>query len=169
MYKTVNIEQSKFINLYRILSIVLIGVFPFIAHVTKLPLYYLEPMRIMIIIFFIRGYMKDAFVFSILYPIISFLISGHPMIYKMPLVMIDLFLNILIFYIITRKDINKYISFIVSVVISKILYYVLKYMIFTVILAKSQGLIETNIFIQGINILGILVIIKFASKKETDA
>ena len=169
MYKTVNIEQSKFINLYRILSIVLIGVFPFIAHVTKLPLYYLEPMRIMIIIFFIRGYMKDAFVFSILYPIISFLISGHPMIYKMPLVMIDLFLNILIFYILTRKDINIYISFIVSVVISKILYYILKYMIFTVILAKSQGLIETNILIQGINILGILIIIKFASKKETDA
>jgi hypothetical protein len=169
MYKTVNIEQSKFINVYRILSIILIGFFPIIAHVTKLPLYYLEPMRIMIVIFFIRGYMKDAFMFSILYPIISFFISGHPMIYKMPLVMIDLFLNILIFYILTRKDINIYISFIVSVVISKILYYVLKYMIFTVILAKLQGLIETNVLIQGINILGILILIKFANKKATDA
>lgn len=166
MEKSLTSNINKKYYYYRVFSVVLIGVIPIISHTFSLPLYYIEPMRILVILFFIKGYFKDAVILSFVYPLFSFIITGHPIIFKAPLVGLDLFLNVFLFYVFLKKDFNKYFSFIFSIISSKTIYYILKFIIYKAILNNSESIIETNIIIQATNILLLLFLLKFFNKKN---
>jgi hypothetical protein len=132
---------------------------PVISHMTGFPFYVFEPMRLLILSYLIFKGSKNAYFLSLSLPLFSFIFSGHPVLFKMPLVALDLFLNVFFFTLLYKKRFNLYLSVGLSVILSKTVYYSLKYL-FVSLGLLANGLFETGIFFQGLN-LSILLIIAF--------
>jgi hypothetical protein len=144
--------------IFNIVSITIVLLTPTISHIIMFPVYIFEPMRLIILssIIYNNNKNKNAYFLAILLPLFSFVIAGHPSIYKLPLVSIDLLVNITIFNILIGKRLNLYLSLFLSILISKAIYYFLK-SIFIHFGLLANGLIETNIIFQVINVLLVLI------------
>ncbi len=143
------IKQSNNITtiLIDLSALAFIYLTPTISHVINLPVYFIEPMRLMIVLALVHTNKNNAYLLALTLPIFSFLISAHPVFPKMLLISFELFLNVFLFYLFSKK--MKYIlpAIFTSIIISKVVYYLIKYgMIhFTII---HSGLISTPILIQ---------------------
>ncbi len=162
-----NISYQK--NLFKtiifdIISITFVVFIPVVSHLSGFPFYVFEPMRILIIPYFLLTRSKNAYFLAIALPLISFLIVGHPVFFKFPLVAIDLFVNIIFLNTLINKQINKYICLLISILLSKLVYYLFKYIFINLDVLKGN-LVDTNIVYQIANMF-ILIIVIFAFKKK---
>jgi hypothetical protein len=124
---------------------------PTLSHLTGFPFYVFEPMRLLVISYLLFTRSKNSYFLAISLPLFSFLVAGHPVLFKMPLVAIDLLLNVAIFNFLSRKWMNIYFSVIFSVLLSKIVYYLLK-STFISLGFLGSGLFETSIYYQLFNV-----------------
>ena len=120
---------------------------PTLSHVTSIPFYMLEPMRVAIVFCIIYTNRKNSLIIALTLPIFSFIISAHPVFYKSLLVALELFINISLFYEISKRLKNIFIVMVISIMSAKIFYYLAKY-IFLNISLISGDLIATSIWIQ---------------------
>ncbi len=155
MYNIINLTIVK--NNYKslildFLALSFIYFAPALSHLTALPIYFLEPMRIMVIIAIAHTSKKNAYLLALSLPIFSFLISAHPSIIKTSLITSELLLNVMLFYILSDKLKNIFTSTMLSILISKIFYYAVKFIFISLLLMNTE-MFSTPLYIQGVTIL----------------
>ena len=120
---------------------------PTISHLLSLPVYLIEPMRLMLVIALVHTSKKNAYLLALTLPLFSFLVSAHPALPKMILISFELALNVFLFFQLSKKIKNIFPVILLSIVISKLVYYVIKFGMIELTILNS-GLISTPILIQ---------------------
>ncbi len=89
-----------------LLALAFIYFTPAISHLFSFPVYFLEPMRIMLILAIVHTSKKNAYILAFTLPLFSFLISSHPSPIKTCLISGELLLNVwlYIFLVIITKN-----------------------------------------------------------------
>lgn len=119
---------------------------PTISHLLNVPLYLVEPMRIMLILAIAHTNKKNAYLIALTLPVFSFLISAHPNIFKVLLITAELILNVWLFYELSKKT-NQFVAMLSSILLSKIFYYLLKFGLISFAVLQT-GLFSTPIYLQ---------------------
>jgi hypothetical protein len=155
--------KSSVIYLSAIIFIVFV---PAISHLVALPIYYFEPMRIMLIIALVHTTKKNAYLLALTLPLFSFLVSAHPSLLKTLLITSELLLNVFLFFVFSEKMKNNFWAMLTSLFISKILYYLVKFMLLSTMVLEGN-LVSTPLYIQGTMILLFSSYVFFLAKKTS--
>lgn len=148
-----------------ILALSFIYFTPAISHLFNFPIYYLDPMRIMLILSLAHTSRKNSYIIALSLPLFSFIISSHPSIAKTFLISAELSLNIWLFYFISKKIRNEFVSILGSIVASKLVYYFLKIIFIQINLIDGE-LITTPIYIQVLTTIAFSTYIYFLLSKK---
>lgn len=137
---------------------------PTISHLISLPVYLIEPMRLMLILALVHTTKMNAYILALTMPMFSFLISSHPEFPKMILIAVELSLNVFLFYVLVKKIKYLFPAILFSILISKTIYYILKFILIRMTFINSD-LISTPILIQlATTLLFSLYLFKFYKK-----
>jgi hypothetical protein len=101
---------------------------PALAHVTPFPLYYLDPMRLLLMAgYLVSRHGGNAALLALTIPLFSSWVTGHPPFAKAVLIGIELMVNITLLHAAIRRF-RIPVVFLVfgSIVISKLIYYAAK-------------------------------------------
>ncbi|HSV88968.1 MAG TPA: hypothetical protein VLH61_10035 [Bacteroidales bacterium] len=121
--------------------------FPAITHMLGIRLWWIEPMRLMLVLAMVHTHRKNAFILALTLPLFSFLISAHPVLVKSLLITIELVINVFLFYILVKR-IHVLPAIFMSIWLSKIFYYGLKYIAMSTLLLHEDRLIGTPLMLQ---------------------
>lgn len=138
--------------LFDIAALAFIYFVPAISHLLSLPVYLIEPMRLMLILALVHTTKQNAYIIALSLPLFSFLISAHPVLPKMVLISFELVLNVFLFFALLKKFNNTFLAVLLSIITSKLIYYLLKFALIKLTIIDS-GLISTPIVIQVIMVL----------------
>ena len=120
---------------------------PTFSHLLSLPIYFIEPMRLMLVLSLVHTSKKNAYLLALTLPLFSFLISSHPVFAKMILISFELSLNVFLFYLFKDALRRVFPAIFLSIIASKVVYYGIKYVLISSAILSS-GLISTPIIIQ---------------------
>ena len=134
--------------IFDILALTFIYFVPTISHMLSFPLYLVEPMRIALILALVHTTKRNAYIIAITLPLFSFLVSAHPVFYKMMLISGELVINVWLFYFILSITKSAFLSIISSILLSKAVYYLAKIVAVGLILKTGESIISTPIYIQ---------------------
>ncbi|OFX87397.1 MAG: hypothetical protein A2W99_07080 [Bacteroidetes bacterium GWF2_33_16] len=138
--------------LFDIIALAFIYFVPAISHLLSLPVYLIEPMRLMLILALVHTTKQNAYIIALSLPLFSFLISAHPVLPKMVLISFELVLNVFLFFALLKKLNNTFLAVLISIITSKLIYYLLKFALLKFAIIDSN-LISTPIVFQVIMIL----------------
>ena len=139
-------EKIKSI-LFDIVALAFIYFVPTISHYLSVPLYLIEPMRLMLVLAMVHTNRRNAYIIAMTLPVFSLLVSGHPVAFKAVIMTIELVLNVWLFYAISKKWSNTFGAMLLSIVISKLVYYLLKFGLISMAVFDSE-LISTPLYLQ---------------------
>ncbi|MGE0090725.1 MAG: hypothetical protein AB7S50_14730 [Bacteroidales bacterium] len=142
-------KQNVLSALFDIAALAFIYFVPAISHLLSLPVYLIEPMRLMLVLALVHTSKQNAYIIALTLPLFSFLISAHPVLPKMILISFELVLNVFLFFAILKRFNNTFLAILVSIISSKLIYYIIKFGLIKLTLIDS-GLISTPIAIQVI-------------------
>ena len=108
------IEIKSNIKTYLIDFFLLLSIYflPAISHLFAFPIYYLDPMRIALVVALIYTSKKNAYIIALTLPLFSFIISSHPQILKSFLLSAELIINLSLFFLLKEKLKNRICIFI---------------------------------------------------------
>ncbi len=152
---------------FDLIALLAIYLVPAFSHLLNLPIYFLEPMRIMVILAIVHTSRKNAFLIALTLPLFSFLISAHPSLVKTSLITSELLLNVFLYFFLFEKLSNKTLSIFLSIIASKIFYYLVKFLLINSVLI-SGDLISTPMYIQILMVLvlsGYIYLVSFYRRK----
>lgn len=129
------------------IGLVVIYFIPALSHLFSLPIYLIEPMRLMLILAIAHTSKRNAIIIALTLPLFSYFISGHPIPPKALIMAVELMLNVLLFYYFARRIKNYFGAMIMSVLASKVVYYIMKYGIIYYGIIES-GLFSTPVYLQ---------------------
>ena len=112
-------------------ALALVYLIPASVHFTGLPVYMIEPMRLMLVISFVHGSRANSFLLACSLPFFSYLVSGHPELVKMLIITGELALNTALFYWLVKRYGSPFTALLLSVVISKIACYLAYWPVFS--------------------------------------
>jgi len=135
-----------------IIALAFIYSIPALSHMLSLPVYLIEPMRLMLIIAMVHSNKTNAYIIALTMPLFSYLVSGHPSVYKTLLISTELVLNVFVFYFIVGRIKHVFVAIFGGIVISKIVYYALKFGFISFALIGGS-LVSTPLLIQLITTL----------------
>ena len=161
-----SISKTKSI-VFDLVALLAIYLVPAVSHSLNFPVYYLEPMRIMLILAVVHTSRKNAYLIALTLPVFSLLISTHPSLIKTSLITGELLLNVWLFFFLSEKLSNKTLSFFLSIIASKIFYYLVKFLLITSALI-SGDLISTPMYIQILMVIvlsGYIYLMSFDRRK----
>lgn len=141
--------RSIFIDL---LAVGFIYFVPTLSHFFQIPIYYAEPMRLMLIIAIAHTNRKNALILALTLPLFSFLVSFHPSLIKSGLITLELIINVWMFFVLNQFIRSTFTSMILAILISKAFYYVVKFLLISLAFINTS-LISTPINIQIITTL----------------
>lgn len=136
--------KSSIFDLFAIAAIYMVPTF---SHLFALPIYFIEPMRLMLILAIAHTSKKNAYFLAATLPIFSFVVSAHPVFLKTLLISGELLVNVWLFFLLSERIKNKFGAMVISIAISKIAYYVIKFTLLSFVLLQGS-LISTPILIQ---------------------
>jgi hypothetical protein len=148
-----NIKSNIGYILFDIIALAFIYFVPTISHMLNFPLYLIEPMRIALILALVHTTKQNAYIIAITLPLFSYLVSAHPVFYKMMLISGELVLNVWLFHFILGRSKNAFVSILGSIILSKAVYYLSKFLIIVLIINSSEIIIAIQLYIQGITTL----------------
>jgi len=113
---------------------------PAAAHLTGIPFYFLEPMRIMLVAALLFSNRANAYLIAAVLPVFSFLVSGHPAPVKMTIIIAELLFNVWLFQTLIRRTKKPFLSMFSAIVLSKLFCYLAYWVIFSwsFVVAESQ-------------------------------
>ena len=149
---------------FDLMALFAIYLVPSISHLVSLPVYYIEPMRIMLILALVHTSRKNAYVIALTLPVFSFLISAHPSLVKTSLITGELLLNVWLFFFLSKKFSNKVLGMFSSIIVSKLMYYLIKFLLINTAL-MSGDLISTSVYIQVIMLFVLSGYVYFMSSR----
>jgi hypothetical protein len=141
-----NREKIKSI-LFDIVALAFIYFVPTISHYLSVPLYLIEPMRLMLVLAMVHTNKRNAYIIALTLPVFSLLISGHPVAIKAAIMTMELVFNVWLFYTLSKKWQNTFAVMLASILLSKIAYYILKFGLISFAVFNSE-LISTPIYLQ---------------------
>jgi len=152
--------------LFDTIAILFVFLIPSLSHFLSIPLYLIEPMRIALIFAIAFTNRKNALFIAFFLPVTSYLLSSHPLYYKVLLISGELMFNVWFFYFLLNRTRMPFFSAIASIFTSKLFYYLIKFLL-TFFIIKDVALIGTPIYIQLIVslLLSIIVAICFHMKR----
>lgn len=139
--------------IFDMLALAFIYLVPTISHMLSFPLYLIEPMRIALILALVHTTKRNAYIIALTLPVFSYLVSAHPVFYKMLLISGELVLNVWIFYFLLGKTKSAFVSIISSIVVSKAVYYLAKFIALAIIFNSTESIISTPLRVQVITTL----------------
>lgn len=147
--KTISLNAKPLIIsvLFDFIAVALIFLIPSFSHLVGIPLYILDPMRLMVFAGILITNKKNSYIIAILLPLVSFIISSHPYFYKIFLISGELLLNLWLFYALFEKSKNVFLSSLLSIIASKAIYYLFKYLMISALLI-NDSLVSTSIYVQ---------------------
>jgi len=114
-----------------LLALGFILLMPAMSHMTGIPFYFIEPMRILLVVALIFSNRYNAYALAVLLPLFSFLVSGHPSPVKMIIIMAELLLNAWLFLGFLQKTKKPFLSMLTSVLLSKVFCYSMYWVVFS--------------------------------------
>lgn len=132
---------------FDVLALSLIYFLPSISHLLMLPVYFIEPMRLVIILSMAHSNKFNTYFLAFTLPVFSFFLSEHPIFPKMLLITSELVLNIFLFNLLNKKMKNMFGVALLSILLSKAAYYFFKYLLMEASVLNTE-FIATPIFIQ---------------------
>lgn len=152
-------------SIFNFTAVLFIFFVPALSHLTALPIYLIEPMRLAVILAVVHTSKRNAFIVALTLPIFSFLVSAHPVFIKSFLIMAELILNVALFFFIKEKIKNDFISMLFSISVSKTFYYSVKLILINSLLINGD-LISTPIYIQLITMMFYSLYLLIGRNKE---
>lgn len=122
-----------------ILALAVICLVPALSHLSGIPVYFIEPMRVMLIVAILASHRTNAYALAVILPLTSFLVSGHPEPVKMMIIMAELTLNTWLFYRLINRTARPFLSMVAAIIGSKIFCYVLYWIIFSFAFVQSEA------------------------------
>ncbi len=164
---TILLSESKIRNIaFDLIALSVITLTPALSHLLSIPLYLLEPMRIMLLISLLYTTKKNAFILSFILPFFSLLISNHPALPKAVLISSELMLNVYLFFLFLQKINNNFAAMFLSIILSKIYYYAVKFLLIAMGLMSGE-IVSTPIYLQLIVALAISFYTYIVLRKES--
>ncbi|MBU0765661.1 MAG: hypothetical protein KJ607_12575 [Bacteroidetes bacterium] len=120
-------RQATKCYLFDLFALLFVFIAPGIGFRLGVPLYLIEPMRLMVILALVHTQKPNAFLLAIILPWFSVIVSGHPPPVKAGLMMSELLINVVFFLILLKKTDRVFLSMLAAIVFSKLIYYLLKY------------------------------------------
>ncbi|MCX6168887.1 MAG: hypothetical protein NTX65_06095 [Ignavibacteriales bacterium] len=151
--------------IYDILALTVVTFTPALSHLTAIPIYLLDPMRIILLLSIVYTSKKNVFLLAFVLPLLSFIISAHPYFIKSLLIASELTVNAFLFFYMSKFFKNSFVPAILSITISKIYYYVVKLSLIGFGLI-STDLVSTPIILQAIVAVSISVYLWLFFRKE---
>lgn len=130
-----------------VIALAFIYFVPAFSKLLGLPVYLIEPMRLMLILAIAHTTRFNAYLLALVMPFFSLFISGHPLIFKTLPMVFELVLNVWLFFLLVKKLKEPFFSMLISILVSKLIYYGLKYLVIVTGLLDME-LISTPIYIQ---------------------
>lgn len=121
---TNQVRSTSLIDLGIIAAIYLL---PGLTHILPVPLYMIDPMRLLLFLTLITTNRMNSLVLAASIPFLSTLFSGHPVFPKNILISAELSLNVMVFHWIMGKKDSLLLAGAASILSAKVFYYVLKY------------------------------------------
>ena len=119
-----SLNRDRITTLLVDISAVLVIMFaPAMAHLLSFPVFYVEPMRIMLVLALVHTNKKNAYALAVALPLFSFIFSAHPFFINALIMSAELALMVFLFYELSKQFKNAFTSVFLSIVISKIAYY----------------------------------------------
>lgn len=113
---------------------------PGLAHLTALPLYMLEPMRVAICVSLLFTNRTNTYVIALTLPLASAIIAGHPPPLKALLMGIEFSILVASYsYLVQRLRISAFAALSAGILLSKLAYYAMKFV------ALSAGLLAGSL------------------------
>lgn len=100
---------------------------PAFSHLLNMPLYIVEPMRLMLFVSLLYSNKTNSFIIAASLPLFSLLTSGHPPIFKALLISGELLLNAALYFYLSGKIKNYFVPILLSISLAKIFYYIFKF------------------------------------------
>jgi len=120
---------------------------PALSHLMRLPVYLIEPMRLMLVLAMVHTNRQNSYLLALTMPLFSFIISGHPVFAKMFLIGMELSLNVFLFYLLSRRMNYIFPAIFASILLSKAIYYLVKFGLIQMAVINS-GLVATPLLVQ---------------------
>jgi hypothetical protein len=120
---------------------------PALSHMLAVPIYLIEPMRIMLILSIAHTSKRNAYLLALTLPLFSFVVSAHPVFLKSLLISLELVMNVWLFFALVKIIRNNFAAMAAAIIGSKLFYYTLKLGLLSAALIKGS-LISTPIYIQ---------------------
>jgi hypothetical protein len=151
-----------------IIVICFIYLLPSLSHLTSIPFYLFEPMRLALVFCIISTNKKNSILIALTLPVVSIVLTSHPAIAKGIIITSELLINLIVFYFLVARIRNKFIAMFISILMAKICYYSLKYISINIGIINGD-LVSTPILIQLIMIvlLSMVVGIFFIKNRES--
>jgi hypothetical protein len=113
---------------------------PTLSHMMAVPLYKLEPMRIALVVALLFTQRANAYLIAWTIPLASFLLSGHPELFKAMLIGIEYSVLVAAYgFLAERRKWSPFPALVVAILAGKLVYYGLK------ALSLNAGLLEGNL------------------------
>jgi hypothetical protein len=104
---------------------------PAAVHFTGIPMYMIEPMRLMLILSLAHASKYNSYLLALSLPYFSYVVSGHPEFIKMLIITGELILNVAIFYWMLKWLNRPFIVAFLSIIISKTACYLIYWPVFS--------------------------------------
>lgn len=137
---------------------------PAFSHLFSFPLYLIEPMRIMVVMAMIYTDKRNAYVIAFTLPVFSFILSGHPLIIKSLLILVELVMNVWLFFALKAMIPNSFVRMLAAISGSKALYYILKIIVLSAGFMGGE-LIATPLYMQIIVTIVLSGVIYFLTQR----
>jgi hypothetical protein len=144
-----NLRKNRVGYLIDIFAVFCVYFIPTLSHLSGVPLYLFEPMRVFIILALLHSNMINAYILAFTLPVFSFAIASHPVFLKSIIMSVELVLNVFLYKLLVQKKVAAHWSILLSVISSKLVYYLLKFLLIQFMLFQSET-ISTPIYIQVI-------------------
>lgn len=122
-----------------IAALTFVGFVPAASHLFNVPIYFIEPMRIMLLLALLYSSRWNAYVLAIVLPLFSFLVSGHPAPVKMIIIMAELILNAWLFLLFYQNTKKAFLSTFGSILLSKLFCYAMYLVVFSMAFVKAEA------------------------------
>jgi hypothetical protein len=167
MNNTIALKTASLVIITDVLVLLLVYFIPALSHLSPFPLYYLDPMRVLLFAaYLISRNNGNALILAATIPIFSSLVTGHPVFYKSLLISFELLINLGCFiWMVRQLKWHPGVIFFIAAVVSKICYYLFKY-IFLETGLLTGSLKATDLDIQLYTVTGLSLLFAFFYKHK---
>ncbi len=119
-------------------AVAFILIAPGLAHLFSFPLWYLEPMRLVLVLAMVHTSKQNGYLLALVLPLCSWIFSGHPELIKMLIITMELVANAALFYWLNHRLNKPFAAMLTAIFTSKIMCYLMYWGVFSAAFLKAE-------------------------------